>query len=508
MFKTTSNSCDRWTPDLSSIIELELAEAFDVGIERKTLNQRDKEVIRHIHAAGLGDKDRSQILQQWLESRRADPEFSRFQVHDRLQVISRRMAGLGAIISGMLGATFAWGALNLRAGGESVDVIIFWCLTTLLPAALTLLATILLLRDAVSTNAEGPSGIRELLAKFLRWRWRKTSSGVSERWIRAVGELEMRLATREGILGAMLSQLIYRMGFAGVLGIWLAVVSFETFKDQQYSWKSQATWMTEERVGKAASAIAGPWSWFDPSAKPTREQVEESRVTPDSPRPSQRLEARMAWISFVNMSVLVYALIPRLVLLGLGRIRMRRLLAREDFGPERFSKLCRRLLHPGSGFTFDEDAPKQQPPPGCAAPPEKQLPRKVNLLLIPKGVSSKEINLAIAQAAKEEGFAIDRTESFSPLPKEQEELFTRLAAAMRQEVEAIFILQDFSLPFMASFERLHQRLRHHFCSETPIRVILVSTENDAQERNRSSWEPGIGRLRDPFLSMTILNGNS
>lgn len=505
MAKTPPDHPGQWTPDLSSIVELELAEAFDTGVDRKVLIQRDKEVIQQIHRAGLEDRDRSRILHLWLESRRSDPEFSRFKVHERLRVISRRITGLGSVVFGLLGATFAWGALNLKAGGESVDVIIFWCLTALVPAAFTLFAAILLLRDVVSTNAEGPSGIRELLAKFLRWRWRKTSCEVTDRWVRAVDELEMRLAAREGILGSMFTQTIYRMGFAGVLGIWLAVVSFETFKDQQYSWTSQARWMTEERVATGARVLASPWHWFDDSACPNREQVAESRVTSESPRPSQGQETRMAWISFVNMSVLVYALIPRLVLMGLGRIRTRQLLRGEDFRPARFEKLCRRLLHPGTDFVFDDDPPK----PSAGSIPTataNQLPTKVNLLLTPEGVPPKEIESAISQAGKQEGFAIHRTESFSPKPKEQEQLFTRLTEATGDELEAVFVLQDLSLPFMTSFERLHQRLRNHFGRETPIRVILVSTNGSSQNRNESSWKPGIGRLRDPFLSVTILNG--
>lgn len=504
--------------DLGSIIELELAEAYDENSNRKTLVVRDMDVSAEIAKEGLTAESQPEILALWLESRRADQELALTKTGKRIRVISLRVGMVGFLSLALLGASFAWATLKLKGGGESVDIITFWCLTAFIPALFTLWAIVRQLPIPFLNPSDGSSMFREALAKFLHWRWHKKSPSGSERWTKAIAEVEMRLASREGILGAMLSQLVLKLGLGSVIGIWAAVAWFETWSDQRYSWSSQAASVTEKRLATSAAWIALPWSWYDGagSGYPTYQQIKESRVTPDKQQPSQGMNTRSAWISFVNYSILVYALFPRIILLGIGKCRLRSLLKRNGFKQERFNRICQRLLNPSLGFRTASEAleqvsngeAEQEKELGSnlrKGAPEKRRNSHLNILLIPAGFPAEDVNRAISRLPEQEGQPIDHQEKFSLLPKQQKELLTRLMAENQGAIDSVLVLQDLSLPPMDDFRSLHQRLREYLGDEVPVRFVLTSPQNTYQPSNLPHWKAAILNFHDPFVSTITLS---
>ena len=158
-----------------------------------------------------------------------------------------------------------------------------------------------------------------------------------------------------------------------VFSQWLAVGFFigsliiggllVTATDLAFGWSTtlelDASW-----VQGATNLISAPWSGWLPGGVPDQELVTASRIyrLESVAMPLQRVVMLGQWWPFVLMTILVYGLLPRLLLLVFGLWRLKaatRALLRED--PE-VSALLDRLAAPVVSFQNDTDQPLYQPP--------------------------------------------------------------------------------------------------------------------------------------------------
>jgi hypothetical protein len=212
-------------------------------------------------------------------------------------------------------------------------------------------------------------------------------------------------------------------------------------------------------------------------------------------------EARGAWISFFKWSVLVYGVLPRLVLYGAGRRRLKRALNMEQFNQERFQSVCRRLTKLGTGFDFEKETSE----PSSAS---KHHLSKGNLagsalLLVPDDFdNTNSIAAMISQPLQESHqLKIDVALRLPAMPKEQ----ATFLEGIKPAPESVLLLQESFVPPTEQYRRLIINMRQCLGPELPVRIILVGQIDGAGFQSPSPvnlqvWEEFVGRLVDPYLS--------
>jgi len=164
-------------------------------------------------------------------------------------------------------------------------------------------------------------------------------------------------------LRAGLSLLAHKRQIYGSLTVWPLVVVTQLFAvafnvavlgatvahvgvvDTRFGW--QTTWeIVPEQVHQVVNAVAGPWSWGLPDARPTLEQIAASRFAPGQHLETLLAAATRAWWRFLVFTIACYGLLVRLGLLALAAARLRRGLRGVRFEHAEANALFRRLTGP------------------------------------------------------------------------------------------------------------------------------------------------------------------
>jgi hypothetical protein len=142
--------------------------------------------------------------------------------------------------------------------------------------------------------------------------------------------------------------------------------------DLAFVWQS-ALLMSGESVYRLVSWLALPWSWVMPDMfVPTLEQIEGSRIVLKEGIAGLASEHLAAWWPFLCMGMMVYALIPRVVLVGFAHTARTLALARFDLSRPGYQRLLMRMRSPRMGMNIKETggsraefrAPLPRPEPG------------------------------------------------------------------------------------------------------------------------------------------------
>jgi hypothetical protein len=210
-----------------------------------------------------------------------------------------------------------------------VNVLWFFAVFVLLQLLLCLLSLWLLLASLAGAppRSHGLSPARWLLAR--------TPAGRG--LVASFGQLAQRLLLRVG----------QAMGVAFVCGCLLAFVVVLAFNDVSFVWSSTFRFSAES-LQRAAELVATPWSGWLPSATVDAAMVEASRYRPTvtALNPAQ-LGARHGWWPFLLVSMLCYALLPRLLLSWLAGRLYRRSLDAAFAGHPGVDLVLQRMSQPG-----------------------------------------------------------------------------------------------------------------------------------------------------------------
>ncbi|NWH03418.1 DUF2868 domain-containing protein [Desulfobacter latus] len=353
---------------LKDIIDLDFLMGLDEdpeNIDTTAIASRDRDIFRQIKD---GDRlDDTGLIAGWLEYRR----LLFFQK-------TANGGGSGAKLPGALFASFyAWiakvvFACGLAAGGmgaysflayhgsRPVNVTLFVAVFILFPALLCLGAALVGFHQFRSGPAgSGWSGalhrlsMRLFIDKFM---------GRMQTWAAPVQKHFPQFSTDAGELLHLDTRSFRRILFwpvfivlsLGALGVSTGVLGGTFFRvmvtDLAFGW--QSTLLTSgESVYRLVSWMALPWSWAMPDIfVPTLEQIEGSRIVLKEGLAGLTSEHLTAWWPFLCMGLLVYAIIPRIVIVGLAHAARMLALARFDLSRPGYQRLLMRMRTPRMGM--------------------------------------------------------------------------------------------------------------------------------------------------------------
>ena len=378
--------------------------------ERKRLAERDRRLYRERIAAEIRAPEhtpahRSAALRRWLGIRRGgeDPAI-RALLPGSAFARGQRLVAIGLSVLGFMAGIGVASALLQYEGDQPVNV--SWYVFVLVILQVLLLAGTAAAwysrrSRAVQTAVQDLSLISHLL---------KPMFGAAARWVQRQRlahlppDVREQAKARQGLLSghfalygpaAYLPMLIpaqlFGIGFN--VGAILTTVALEWFTDLAFGWGS-ALDVQPGTIHALAHIIALPWSWLlgEGTGLPTLEQVQGTRISLKDPLFIMDAAHLRSWRWFLALAVFTYGLLPRLVLLGVSVLTVRRTLAALPFTHQRTQALYARMITPqletagGSGHgpempipgpltpkNVPRAAPRAEPPPAATTPaPPKQ----------------------------------------------------------------------------------------------------------------------------------------
>lgn len=114
--------------------------------------------------------------------------------------------------------------------------------------------------------------------------------------------------------------------------------------------------ISAERMENIVSFISTPWRWF--AGSPSLEQIAATRIS-FGEKPALATAGWEAWAVFLMMAIACYAILPRLLLCLIQKLRLRQRLARDTFAEQRFQIIIDGMRHP-PGIYQDPPSPDEQ----------------------------------------------------------------------------------------------------------------------------------------------------
>lgn len=466
--------------DLAALADLEYFLGRDAEADEEGLAVRDRELYRG-RLAQSPPLSRPVLLRRWLELRREQAR-TRGQgglPGEAVAALTRLLPLLlfgGALVSG---AGLAWGVLSY--GGERpINLFVALLLLVLLPFLLALASAFLpLARRLTGGDVSGP--IVTALTGALFSRLGRILSGKG-RGASAWGGLRARGSLHAGILGRLIFAWMQLAGLAFALGLWLTVLLRGWVADLAFSWQTTAQ-VSAEQVHRLATWIAWPWSALaaPPRSHPTLAQVEGSRVFLKEGLEHLANTDLQAWWYFLLWAILVYALIPRLLLLALALLDAARAKARLAFTDARCEALLRRMRQ-GQMRIGKETAPAGRPAPLADYAETSPAPELLRLRVLISEELLAEGRGDAWRAALAEQFSGEVTGIEAVRLDEEEDAAVLAAlAAAPAEISPVLVLEGWQPCITATLEYL-KALRRALGRERLLTLVLVGRDGDDGSR--------------------------
>lgn len=371
--------------------------------EQEDIPARDRNIFKQVKEKNLDERG---LLASWLEFRKL-LFFDQFGPVLLPGEILRRILGWTgrflAFLGFVMGLVVVYSFLAYH-GTRPINVTLFCAAFVFLPFLLCLGSLVL------AVSGRGRSHIHSLVP-FLVFK------GVLMKKMNALGKGRDSLdhvislfSRKQRQYGALffwplfLLSSLFALGFS--LGSLMATLFRVVISDMAFGWQSTLN-AGPDLVFSLVEKIALPWSWALPQALPSLAQIEGSRIILKQGIQSLSTESLVSWWPFLCMGILVYAVLPRLVLILAARGAGFRRVARFEFEGPRFRKLLIRMQTPvmdlgpdqgfpqiGQGRGFGE---KREPAGSKASNPDlhrKQaaslFSRPSALILAPSAIYGKE----------------------------------------------------------------------------------------------------------------------
>ncbi|NDV62933.1 DUF2868 domain-containing protein [Puniceicoccales bacterium CK1056] len=312
-------------------------------------NQGILEEMQQRHG-DIHEWQRRRLLRQWMESKWAGVHGDN-SGNDLLESVQKtgRMVLWGGFILGLLVHSF-WSQL-----GNSVNVMGVFLTHVILPLLFLAALCVQFIPGIASSAISRPQRLwHPVVMLFLG-----LSRRFAESWETGVREaipiaevLKFVLLRRGRIIATWFSMLIQRGVLAYLAGFWIWFVIQLLTRSAAFTWGTTlSSVVSAERVSRAAYWIGLPWRWV--FSGPSEEQIAATQSWFGQPVPLVQ-SGWEAWALFLMLAILVYAILPRLVVLVLEGTRLRWLVSKEDFSALRFTRILDgMLLRTG----IDQDSP-------------------------------------------------------------------------------------------------------------------------------------------------------
>ncbi|GEM_PF-1008120 len=354
--------------------------------ERKHLAERDRRLYRERIAPSVKAPEhtpahRSAALRRWLAVRRGGEDAAiKALLPGSAFARGQRLVAIALGVLGFLGGVGVASALLQYEGDQPVNV--SWYVFVLV-----ILQVLLVAATAVAWYARRSRAMQTAVQDFtLVGHLLKPLFGAAAHWVQRQRlahlppDVREHAKARQGLLSghfalygpaAYLPMLIpaqlFGIGFN--VGVILTTIALEWFTDMAFGWGSALN-VQPSTIHTLAHIIALPWSWLfgDGVGVPTLEQVEGTRISLKDPLFIMDAEHLRSWRWFLVLAVLAYGLLPRLLLLGLSLLTVRRTLAALPFTHQRTQALYARMITPQLETAGGTGRGPEMPIPGPLRP--------------------------------------------------------------------------------------------------------------------------------------------
>lgn len=192
--------------------------------------------------------------------------------------------------------------------------------------------------------------LERFAARLFRRAMTRLSGDKKEALLAALGSFRRSRNVNSQLFLWPLFVLMQLFGVGFNLGVLLATLGRVAFFDTAFGWQSSLN-LSHDFVVRVVSMISAPWSWAFPAGVgfPSPAQIEGTRLVLKDGIYHLSTTDLVSWWPFLSLSVLTYALLPRVLLLILGIFAKRRSLANYHFDSWGIKKLLRRLVTPRVG---------------------------------------------------------------------------------------------------------------------------------------------------------------
>jgi hypothetical protein len=353
----------KWT--IGDLIDLEYLLGQESKVEdQKILEKRDRGIYLEKIAPLLVDSDDQRIAEKPL-ARSLAGQIVRLWVHSMGQVQGflpgtfidtglRFLRGLFLVFGGVMGMIVCL-SLFSYTGRLPLNVSYFFGVI-LMPQTLLLLFTLAgLLLMKVRPEKFSKFGIypalglalERLAARLFRRGMKRLSGEKQEALLAALGSFRRSKNVNGQLFLWPLFVLMQLFGVGFNLGALAATLGRVAFFDTAFGWQSSLS-LSHDFVLGVVSTISTPWSWAFPAGVgfPSPAQIDGTRLVLKDGIYHLSTTDLVSWWPFLSLSVVTYALLPRMLLLILGLFLQRRSLANYHFDTWGIKKLVRRLVTP------------------------------------------------------------------------------------------------------------------------------------------------------------------
>ncbi len=297
---------------------------------------------------------------------------------------------------------------------------------------------------------------------------------------------------------AVFSQWLALGFFAGALTVSLLLV---TFTDLAFGW-STTLQLNAALVHNWVAVLSAPWAGWLPQAAPDLALVEASRYVrlDQSPMPQGRAEQLGNWWPFVLMTVVVYGVLPRLLLLLFATWRLRRATRRLLLDDPEVTALLDRLDAPlvelGGN---DEETPGDHDRPSLSGPREALAAEGLLLVIWNRAATPETARAWLRRALGVDAAAVVEAAILQD-DAQQRGALAAVSRDVKGPVRRLVVVTKGWEPPLLEFMDYLGLLREEFGTEPSITIVPLDVHGAAvREAERDVWAKALGRVRDPRL---------
>jgi hypothetical protein len=528
---------------ISDLIDLEYFLHTDANrddpYDPESRHRRDRAIYRQTILPVLNSTDsasRRTLLKLWLDHRRMaaaeDPDDQMVLPGAVFSEVFKLM-GYGAAVAGSCTGFALATSLLGYSGTRPVNVSVFFSLLVLLQVMAIVFSMGMFALHGFKADTCRKSMVYTLLGRLLTKLIQRVTNRVKNRVpagrrdsIQAAAGLVMGKGRIYGSLFFwplfIITQIFAVSINGGVLtGTLLRVLT----TDLAFGWQSTLR-LGAQGVYLMVKAISWPWSFLLPAgmAHPSLSQIEGSRMVLKEGIYQLTTPALVSWWPFLCMAIVFYALLPRLMLLFVGRLAQRRALARIRFTHASCDQLIHRMETPVlKTGAIEPEHPKNSdgerslglntPKPSFAR--ADQTTQNV-MALVPEEIIDQGNRAQLPSDIKAfTGFNVLAVIPTAFHPQELDMLANRIHSpkAADTELPAIFILQEAWQPPIRETIWFIRQIRKILGPKPSIFIGLVGKPGPdtlftpVKKENRRVWEHKITAMGDPYLQVQPLGGS-
>ena len=478
---------------LGTLVDLSARITQDKAVDETLLRQRDRAIGQDL--ASLRQQPAKQLA-AWLD------QVNQASVHEEPaspgeQV--RQACGWGLLILGVLGLVLGWTsaqAVFWYDGSQPVNVIAVLAAYVLLPILLLIPTVLAMLPLGLSTRrtlgAISPGRLLPIVVRRLPGGSREALESVLGQ-VASQGAVFGRVQ-KWLVLGA--AQVFAVMFFFGVV---LAVLRLIVFSDLAFGWSTTLRLSTDQ-VAVGVEALAWPWGTWWAQAKPSSELVALTRYFRAQGGLPQNVAALGGWWPFLLACLIFYAFLPRVVLLGIARGRLRWALHHAMLHVPGSDRVLDRLNHPW--VETRAGVPAQTSPTGDDANPSviavSTRPSRtlVNWSHFPVEETALKARLGDELATV---FHAGGTASLA----DDRQVIAQVSAEHAQQAVRVLV-KAWEPPTLELADFIND-LRQAIGPGVPIEVILAQANLEAVDRSQAQqWQHTLEKQGDPWLEVMAM----